>query len=1036
MAGNKTFTELTELETVDKSADWMAVVDVSDTSASVYGTTKKALVDQFIGEKGDAATVDVGTTTTGEPGTNANVVNVGTTSEAVLNFTIPRGDKGEKGDTGPAGADGADGEDAYVYIAYASDASGTGFTTTFNANLDYIAIKSTTTPIVTPQASDFTGLWKNYKGIQGIQGEQGVAGEDGSSAYVYIAYASDANGTGFTTTFSPTLNYIAIKSTNTEIVSPQASDFTGLWFNYKGEKGDQGPQGEKGDAATVNVGTTTTGLPGTSASVVNSGSTSAAILDFTIPRGDKGEQGPQGPQGEPGEPGEDGLDITWRGTYSASTSYVVNDAVYYNGGSYICIQNTTGNLPTNETYWNLMAAQGAPGEGSGDVVGPDSATDNAIARFDSVTGKLIQDSLVTIDDSGSVNIPAGQNYLVNGTPVSGYSDEQAQDAVGSILTDSSEIDFTYNDTTPSITASIKAGSIDETKLDTSVNASLDLADSAIQSTDLATVATTGSYSDLSGTPDLTTKLDKKPNVTAINDTGIADGEIAVFNLTNKDIRTSDKTIITTLGADDTTIPTSKAVRDVTNTKITAFADPGADRIVFWDDSATAFAPLTASTGLTLSGTTLTVRAASDTATGIVERATDTEFTTGTDTTRYVTANQVANVAQAMANKTLTSPVINTGVSGTAILDEDNMASNSATKLATQQSIKAYADTKLAKATNVTAINDTGIADGEVAVFNLTNKDIRTSDKTIVTTLGADDTTLPTSKAVADAISASGGYTDENAQDAVGTILTDTTTIDFTYTDLTPEIKADVKSASLTTSHLASGVLDTDLSSVSASDNTLPSAKATKTYVDSTKFTWKGPWATSTAYAVNDTVQQNGSGYVCVTAHTSGTFATDLNAGKWNLLVEGLPTGSITMYGGSTAPSGYLLCDGSAVSRTTYSALFTAIGTTYGTGDGSTTFNVPNVKGKVPVGRDSGDTSFDTLGETGGVKSVTLTAAQSGLPAHTHPVDYVNSAQAGTNQSCIGVGSATINTQNNIAQNASESHTNLQPYIVLNYIIKT
>ena len=83
MAGNKTFTELTELETVDKSADWMAVVDVSDKSASDYGTTKKALVDQFIGEKGDAATVDVGTTTTGDAGTNASVVNVGTTSAIV-----------------------------------------------------------------------------------------------------------------------------------------------------------------------------------------------------------------------------------------------------------------------------------------------------------------------------------------------------------------------------------------------------------------------------------------------------------------------------------------------------------------------------------------------------------------------------------------------------------------------------------------------------------------------------------------------------------------------------------------------------------------------------------------------------------------------------------------------------------------------------------------------------------------------------------------------------------------------------------------
>ena len=57
MAGNKTFTELTTLATVDKDNDWMAVVDVSDTTASTYGTTKKANVAQFVGEKGDAATV-------------------------------------------------------------------------------------------------------------------------------------------------------------------------------------------------------------------------------------------------------------------------------------------------------------------------------------------------------------------------------------------------------------------------------------------------------------------------------------------------------------------------------------------------------------------------------------------------------------------------------------------------------------------------------------------------------------------------------------------------------------------------------------------------------------------------------------------------------------------------------------------------------------------------------------------------------------------------------------------------------------------
>lgn len=98
------------------------------------------------------------------------------------------------------------------------------------------------------------------------------------------------------------------------------------------------------------------------------------------------------------------------------------------------------------------------------------------------------------------------NILFDGD-ITQYTDEMAQDAVGGIMTDSSELDFTYNDTTPSITATIKSGSIDESKLDMSVNASLDLADSAIQSGDLATVATTGAYSDLTGNPTIPDSLD-------------------------------------------------------------------------------------------------------------------------------------------------------------------------------------------------------------------------------------------------------------------------------------------------------------------------------------------------------------------------------------------------------------------------------------------------------------------------------------------------------------------------------------------------
>lgn len=109
----------------------------------------------------------------------------------------------------------------------------------------------------------------------------------------------------------------------------------------------------------------------------------------------------------------------------------------------------------------------------------------------------------------------------------------------------------------------------------------------------------------------------------------------------------------------------------------------------------------------------------------------------------------------------------------------------------------------------------------------------------------------------------------------------------------------------------------------------------------------------------------------------------------------IPAGIITQYGGAVAPSGWFICDGSAVSRTnpTYSRLFAAIGTTYGAGDGSTTFNVPNLKGRVPVGYDATQTEFDTLAETGGAKTQALTTAQ--LPSHTHGVGtYAMDTHAG------------------------------------------
>jgi microcystin-dependent protein len=105
----------------------------------------------------------------------------------------------------------------------------------------------------------------------------------------------------------------------------------------------------------------------------------------------------------------------------------------------------------------------------------------------------------------------------------------------------------------------------------------------------------------------------------------------------------------------------------------------------------------------------------------------------------------------------------------------------------------------------------------------------------------------------------------------------------------------------------------------------------------------------------------------------------------------IPAGVITQYGALTAPTGWVLCQGQALSRTNplYSRLWTAIGITYGAGDGTSTYNVPNLQGRIPVGKDA-TVDFDTLGETGGSKTHLLTSSE--MPSHTHIQDAHNHTQ--------------------------------------------
>lgn len=280
----------------------------------VAGQTKKALKSDLKGLPGNAATVNVGTTTTGAPGTNASVTNIGTIYAAILDFVIPRGDVGAAGATG---------------------ATGKGIT----------SIAKTGT----------VGLVDTYT----------------------ITY-SDATTSTFTVT--------------------------------------NGATGATGKGITSIVKTGTVGLVDTYTITYSDTTTST----FTVTNGSS---------------------FTWKDAYNPATAYVVNDVVYYNGSSYINILASTGIVPTNTTYWSLVAQKGIDGTGSGDFMkdGSVAMTGNFNAGGKDITnlnqeffntsptitavtiGKMYWDTInktLATDLSANVTLQHGQEihrYVYNGT---------------------------------------------------------------------------------------------------------------------------------------------------------------------------------------------------------------------------------------------------------------------------------------------------------------------------------------------------------------------------------------------------------------------------------------------------------------------------------------------------------------------------------------------------------------------------------------------------------------------------------------------
>jgi len=155
-----------------------------------------------------------------------------------------------------------------------------------------------------------------------------------------------------------------------------------------------------------------------------------------------------------------------------------------------------------------------------------------------------------------------------------------------------------------------------------------------------------------------------------------------------------------------------------------------------------------------------------------------------------------------------------------------------------------------------------------------------------------------------------------------------------------------------------------------------------------------------------------------------------------------PPGTVHMFGGTSAPSGWLLCNGAAVSRTTYSALYAVIGTRYGAGNGTTTFNLPNMQGRTVFGVDEDQTEFSAVAKKGGAKTHLHNLSNKAWAKIGLTVSYLRAASVAvttwranqyatfpTNDSSADVSGGTP------LGGTTDTDSTLPPYLAMHYIIK-
>lgn len=702
-----------------------------------------------------------------------------------------------------------------------------------------------------------------------------------------------------------------------------------------GMQGPQGIQGEPGNAASVTVGTTTTGAAGSVATVTNAGTSSAAVLNFTIPRGNTGATGSTGPQGPSGtitvgstSTGVEGSDaqVTNSGT---STNAVLEFVIPRGNAATVAVGTTTTGAPDTD------AEVTNSGDGSNavfDFVIPaghgatiDVGTVTTVTEYDPATVTNVGTNVDAIIDfeipQGDTGNPAGVQFAFSTTT----TDSDPGDGVVRV-----------NNSTPASITSIFLDNLDANGSDQTT---------WYQQWDDTTNVHSKGYIFLAEY--------RTNNVLVLRVVGNVTGASGYYKVpvtyVSGSLPTNAANIFVSFaqsGDQGVTFPAGGDAGQI------LAKDSNADYDYVWIDN---YADWT-------SQVKHRVKA------GVALTKGQAVYVTSADGTNMI-VGKASNATEATSSKTMGLVMQDLALNGQGYVITEGLLSGLDTLSATQGD-------------PVWLGTDGGL------LFGLANKPVAPAHLVfigIVTRVNQNNGEIW--------VKVQNGFELKELHDVLITNPTNGQALAYDevsglWINTTPATTLD----SLTDVELTAPLLD---------GQALAYDLATDTWINTTPAT--------TLDSLTDVD-------ISTVAPVDGDILTyDAVASEWvaqSLGNAAMPAGSVMAWGGDVAPSGWLLCQGQAVSRTEYASLFSAIGTAFGAGDTVMTFNLPDLRGRTPFGRDAGQSEFDVLGETGGSKTTSF-------PTQGDGTSTGNGLAYSESMSSVDDG----------------TYSNLPPYQTLNYIIK-